>query len=346
MENRTVVAVDLAKSVFEIAESRIPGEVSGGARPPRSKFLAFFETLPPSIVVMEACGSATHWGRRIQALGHEVVLLPPHQVRPYVTRNKTDRTDAKGILEAYRNKDIHPVPIKTIDQQVMGSLHRFRSSWIQARTAQVNTLRGLLRELGVTIPVGIEKVLPAVRGFVEDADSPIPDSLRPMIVLACEEIETLTQRIKRSETEIEALGKAIPEVIRILTIPGVGMIIATAFVAFVGNVKRFPSGRHLASYLGLTPRERSSGGRRRLGAISKRGDGYLRMLLVHGGRSMLFHASRAKSHDRLRGWALKLRGRTKHNKAAVAVANKLARILWAVSIHGGCYESAPPAVAA
>lgn len=346
MENRTVVAVDLAKSVFEIAESRIPGEVSGGSRLSRAKCLAFFETRPSSIVVMEACGSATYWGRRIQALGHEVVLLPPHQIRPYVTRNKTDRTDAKGILEAYRNKDIHPVPIKTVDQQVMGSLHRFRASWIQARTAQVNTLRGLLRELGVTIPVGIEKVLPSVREFVEDADSPIPEPLRPVIVLACEEIETLTKRIKRSETEIEALGKAIPEVIRILTIPGVGMIVATAFFAFVGDVKRFPSGRHLASYLGLTPRERSSGGRRKLGAISKRGDGYVRMLLVHGGRSILFHASRAKSHDRLREWAVKLRGRTKHNKAAVAVANKLARILWAVSIHGERYESAPPAVAA
>jgi transposase len=346
MENRTVVAVDLAKSVFEIAVSQTPGEVNRVARLSRSKFLAFFETLPPSIVVMEACGSATYWGRRIQSLGHEVVLLPPHQVRPYVTRNKTDRTDAKGILEAYRNKDIHPVPIKSVEQQVMGSLHRFRSSWIQARTAQVNTLRGLLREFGVAIPVGIEKVLPSVRLLIEDADSVLPAELRPVVVLACDEIETLTTKIKHAEREIESLGKSIPQVEQILTIPGVGVVVATAFYAFVGDVKRFASGRHLASYLGLTPRERSSGGRRRLGAISKRGDGYLRMLLVHGARSLLFHAGRAKSHDRLREWAMKLRGRTKHNKAAVAVANKLARILWAVSTHGQRYESTPPAVAA
>ena len=346
MENRTVVAVDLAKSVFEIAESRIPGEVSGGARLSRSKFLAFFETMPPSIVVMEACGSATYWGRRIQALGHEVVLLPPHQIRPYVTRNKTDRTDAKGMLEAYRNKDIYPVPIKTVEQQVIGSLHRFRSGWISARTAQVNCLRGLLREFGVTIPVGIKKVLPSVRLLVEDADSAIPVSLRPFVVLACEEIEALTGKIKQSERELEAFGKTLPHVTRILTIPGVGIIVATAFFAFVGDVTRFPSGRHLASYLGLTPRERSSGGRRRLGAISKRGDTYMRMLLVHGARSLLFHASNAKSHDRLRDWAMKLRGRTTHNKAAVAVANKLARLLWAVSRHERPYAEMPVGIAA
>lgn len=346
MENRTVVAVDLAKSIFEIAVSQVPGEVAYGDRLSRSKFLSFFERMSPAHVVMEACGSATDWGRRIQALGHIVVLLPPHQVRPYVTRNKTDRTDAKGILEAYRNKDIHPVPIKTVEQQVIGSLHRFRSGWISARTAQVNTLRGLLREFGVTIPVGIEKVLPSVRLLIEDADSVVPHSLRPTIALACEEIETLTARIKHTERELEAHAKTIPQITRILTIPGVGMIVATAFFAFVGDVSRFPSGRHLASYLGLTPRERSSGGRRRLGAISKRGDGYTRMLLVHGARSILFHAARAKSHDPLREWAMKLRGRTKHNKAAVAVANKLARILWAVSRYERTYESPRAIVAA
>lgn len=346
MENRTVVAVDLAKSVFEVAASEIPGQVHYGDRLARARFLAFFERLPPAVVVMEACGSATYWGRRIQALGHEVVLLPPHQVRPYVTRNKTDRTDAKGILEAYRNKDIHAVPIKTVEQQVVGSLHRFRSGWVSARTAQVNTLRGLLREFGVMIPVGIKKVLPAVRLLIEDADSAIPAALRPVMVLACDEIETLNERIKRSEIDLEALAGSIPQVKRILTIPGVGMIVATAFFSFVGDVSRFPSGRHLASYLGLTPRERSSGGRRRLGAISKRGDGYMRMLLVHGARSVLLHAARAKSQDPLREWAMKLRGRTKHNKAAVAVANKLARLLWAVSRHDRPYDAPRVAVAA
>jgi transposase len=204
----------------------------------------------------------------------------------------------------------------------------------------------LLREFGVTIPVGIKKVLPAVRLLIEDADSAIPDALRPVVALGCDEIENLNQKIKHAEGKLETPAKTIPQVTRILTIPGVGVIVATAFVAFVGDVTRFPSGRHLASYLGLTPRERSSGGRRRLGAISKRGDAYMRTLLVHGARSLLFHASRAKSHDPLREWAMKLRGRTKHHKAAVAVANKLARLLWAVSRHDRSYESTPVAVAA
>jgi transposase len=189
-------------------------------------------------------------------------------------------------------------------------------------------------------------VLPAVHELLEDADSAIPDPLRSVVSLACEEIEALTKRIKSTEKKIEALGKTIPQVMQILEIPGVGMIIATAFFAFVGDVTRFPSGRHLASYLGLTPRERSSGGRRRLGAISKRGDSYLRMLLVHGARSLMFHASRAKSHDRLREWAMRLRRRTKHNKAAVGVANKLVRIIWAVSKHGRPYDATAVAIAA
>lgn len=346
MENRTVVAVDIAKNVFEIAVSEIPGQVKDRKRPKRSEFLAFFKSIAPAIVVMEACGSAAYWARQIQALGHQVELLPAHQVRPYVTRNKTDRTDAKGILEAFRNKDIHPVPIKTMDQQVIASIHRFRSGWIASRTAQVNTLRGLLRELGVVIPMGIEKVLPQVRLLVEDADSAIPDALRPRIAAACDQIESLTVQIKEAERDLAKLANGIPQVLLILTIPGIGVIVATAFFAVVGDVRRFPSGRHLASYLGLTPRERSSGSRRRLGGISKRGDAYLRMLLVHGARSVLCHASRAKSHDQLRSWALNLLGRTKHNKAAVALANKLTRIAWAVLKNGRPYEPLPVTVAA
>lgn len=346
MENRTVVAVDVAKNVFEIAVSEIPGQVSRRERVERSAFLAFFEQIPPATVVMEACGSAAYWGRRIQALRHTVELLPAHHVRPYITRNKTDRTDAKGILEAHRNKDLHPVPIKTIDQQVVASIHRFRSGWISSRTAQVNTLRGLLRELGVTIPMGIEKVLPQVRLLIEDADSAIPDALRPMISAACDQIESLTGQIKDADRQLATLAKRIPQVMLILSIPGIGVIVATAFFAVVGDIHRFPSGRHLASYLGLTPRERSSGSRRRLGGISKRGDAYLRMLLVHGARSVLCHAKRAKSHDRLRTWALSLLGRTKHNKAAVALANKLVRIVWAVLKHNRAYESQPVAIAA
>lgn len=342
-QNATVVGVDIAKAVFELAVLETPDGVIRHRRLPRSSFLSFFEKLPAATVVMEACGSAHYWGREIEALGHKVELLPPHQVRPYVTRNKTDRTDARGMLEARRNPDLHPVPIKTVAQQVLGTVHRFRSGWISSRTAQVNTLRGLLRELGFFIPTGVEKVVPQVRLMIEDADSRVPDSLRSMLAHACDEIESLDERIKQAERQLEALAEATPLVERIRSIPGIGLITGTALLAFVGEVERFSSGRRFASYLGLTPRERSSGTKRRLGRISKRGDSYLRMLLIHGARSVICHARRAKSHDRLRTWVLQLQSRSRHNKAAVGLANKLARIVWAVWKNGRVYESMQPA---
>ena len=197
VEKHKVVGVDIAKTVFDLAVSDEPGRVSLRRRLSRGAFSVFFAQLPASTVVMEACGMAHSWGRKLQELGHAVVLLPPHQVRPYVTRNKTDRTDAKGILEAYRNADIRPVPVKSVSQQVLCSLHRFRSSWLAARTAQINTLRGLLRELGLVIPVGVEKVLPEVRMLIADADSEIPDALRSVLATACDEIEALGENIKR-----------------------------------------------------------------------------------------------------------------------------------------------------
>jgi transposase len=331
MEEHTVVGVDIAKVVFDVAVSHEPGRVAERRRLSRKVFLLFFAQMPAATVVMEACGSAHFWGRKLQELGHRVVLLPPHQVRPYVVRNKTDRTDAKGILEAYRNADIRPVPVKSVPQQVLVTLHRFRSGWLGARTAHINTLRGLLRELGLVIPL------------IGDADSGIPDALRPVLAAACEEIQTLSERIKMTERQIEAIAEQTPVVERLWSIPGIGLLTATALVAFVGDIQRFPSGRHFASYLGLTPREYSSGLRRRLGRISKRGDAYLRMLLIHGARSVLCHAKKAKEHDRLRTWALDLERRVGHNKAAVALANKLARLAWAVWKNDRPFESLPKA---
>jgi transposase len=202
-----------------------------------------------------------------------------------------------------------------------------------------------LRELGIVLPVGAEKVLPGVRVLIEDAESGLPDALRPILAAACEEIEALSENIKLTERQLEALAEQTPVVARLRSVPGIGLLTATALVAFVGDVLRFPSGRHFASYLGLTPREYSSGLRRRLGRISKRGDSYLRMLLIHGARSVLCHAKKAENHDRLRSWALDLEKRVKHNKAAVALANKLARIVWAVWKHDRAYE-APRAEAA
>jgi transposase len=337
MSNHTLVAVDVAKAVFEVAVSDRPGHVIRRERPTRAQFLPLFAQLPAATVVMEACGSAHYWGRRLEELGHKAVLLPPHCVRPYVQGNKTDRTDTKGILEAYRNEAIRPVPVKSVSQQTLTTLHRLRSGWMTERTARLNALRGLLRELGVFIPVGAKQVVPAVWALIEDADSDLPEALRPLFAEACREIRDIEARIKLVERQLEALAEQLPAVQFLLTVPGIGLLIATAFVAFIGDIRRFPSGRHLASYLGLTPREFSSGSKRHLGRISKRGDGYLRTLLIHGARSVLLH-SRTKQPDRLREWAQRLGETHGHNKAAVAVANKLARIIWAVWTHQKPFE--------
>ena len=330
----TTIAVDLAKSVFEVAVSQQPGRVSARRRLTRRQFSRFLSEQAAATVVMEACGSAHFWGREAQRRGHRVVLIPPHAVRPYVLRNKTDGADAKGLLEALRNDDVRPVPVKSVDQHVLASLHRLRSAWMATRTARLNALRGLLRELGYSIPLGARQVVPFVWGLVSEAESGLPDALRPVLAEAAREIRELEVRVAEVERSLEAISRASEPLARLRTIPGVGLLTATALLAFVGDVARFPSGRHFASYLGLTPRERSSGLRRRLGAISKRGDPYLRMLLIHGARSVLLHAKKATADkDRLRAWALERERLRGHNKAAVALANKLARIVWAVWRH-------------
>jgi transposase len=300
----------------------------------------------PATVVMEACGTVHFWGREAQARGHRVVLLPPHAVRPYVLRNKTDGADAKGLLEALRNDDVRPVPVKSVDQHVLAGLHRLRSAWMATRTARLNTLRGLLRELGFVIPVGARQVVPHVMALVADIDSGVPEVLREVLAEAAREVRALEARVREVERALEAISRASAAVERLRTVPGIGLLTATALVAFVGDVHRFPSGRRFASYLGLTPRESSSGLRRRLGAISKRGDPYLRMRLIHGARSVLLHAKKATGErDRLRTWALERECLRGHNKAAVALANELARIAWAVWRRGEPFQGRSPAEA-
>jgi transposase len=326
----TTIAVDVAKEVLEVAVSVRPGQVREQKRLSRSAFLKFCVQQPPATFLLEACGSAHNWGRRLQAFGHRVVLLPPHATRPYVFRNKTDRTDTRGLLEAFRNEDIHPVPVKTVSQQALTALHRLRSTWLATRTARLNTLRDLLREFGCTIPVGAHHVRPRAWERLADPDSGLPDALRPALAATCTEIRDLESRIRLVETQLEVLADQTPAVARLRSIPGVGLITATALVAFVGDAQRFPSGRHFASYLGLTPRENPSGLVRRLGSISKRGDVYLRMLLIHGARAVLWAAKKRPATDHLRAWALQIEHLRGHNKAAIALANKLARIVWAV----------------
>lgn len=271
----TLIAVDLAKTVFEIAVSDHPGKVAERHRLSRKRFLVFFAEHLPATVLLEACGSAHYWGRELEKLGHRPVLLPPQRVRPYVPRNKTDRADAKGLLEASRNEQIQPVPVKSEAQQALGALHRLRSQWMAQRTCQLNTLRGLLREFGLTIPVGARYVVPAVCQWIEDADSGLPQALREPLAEACEELRELERRVRAIEQQLRTLARQTPVVKRLQSIPGVGLLTSTALVAFVGDVQRFASSRRFASFLGLTPREYSSGCKRRLGRITKQGDPYL-----------------------------------------------------------------------
>ena len=293
----------------------------------RARFLPFFANRPASTVLLEACGSAHHWGRALEQLGHTVRLLPPHETRRYVRRTKTDRTDARA-LEAAWNEEIHAVPIKS-ETQAVASLHRIRTTWLRTRTARFNTLRGLLREFGVTIPVGPRHVVPRVMALIADADSPVPMSLRTPLAELCDEIFILTNRLKDLERHLAAVAEQLPQVTLLRTIPGIGLLNATALEACVGDVRRFPTGRHFASYSGLTPREHSSGGRRRLGAITKQGDQYLHTLLTCG-RGTLSHSVNPERATPFRMWARSVAERRGANIATVAIANRLPRMEWRV----------------
>jgi transposase len=336
----TTIAVDLSKSVFEVAVSVKPGRVAQRERLLRSQMTRFFSQRPAATVLFEACGSSHHWARQLESLGHRVLLLPPQHVRRYVLRDKTDRADATALLEAHRNEQIVPVPIKTLHQQALASLHRLRSGWLSTRTARINAVRGLLRELGIFISQGPRHVLPGLTTALSDPSCPVPESLHEALLSAGREISELDSRIRAVERQLKTLAGALSAAARLMTVPGIGLLTSTALLAFVGDPTRFPSGRRFASYLGLVPRERSSGLQRHLGAITKRGDAYLRTLLIHGARSTLYAASRSPQPDRLRRWATAVRHRRGNNRAAVALANKLARIAWAVWTRNTTFRSA------
>jgi len=344
--NATTVAVDLAKNVFEVVVADGNGRVVERGRFTRAQFERWFANREVGVVVMEACGSAHHWGRWLGAKGIAVKLLPARYVRPYVRRNKTDAADCVALLEAARAVDIMPVQVKSAEQQALQGLHRIRSGWMAARTARINTLRGLCREFGLVVPPGARTGLESMARTLADEHSPIPGLVRGTLKLLLEEIRLLEARIGQLERELAQVVLRSPSCQRLLTIPGVGLLTATAMVAGVGDISGFKSARHFACWLGLTPREFSSGDTRRIGGISKCGDTYLRMLLVHGARSVLRSgvvASRlGRPIDRLRQWALAIQKRTCHNKAAVALANKLARIVWATWRHGQDFQHRAP----
>jgi transposase len=329
----TTVGVDLAKTRFELAIGDQHLGMVRRERLTRARFTRFFSNFPPSLIVMEACGSAHHWARTLQSQGHEVRLLPPQYVKAYVRRNKTDAADAAALLEAARCPQIRPVPIKSVEQQVLQQLHRLREQYKNTRNSRINLLRGVLREFGITVPVGIERGLRTVRDALQSAENGLPEALHPVLFEVLQEISGLQQHMDELERTVHVLTREDPIVRQLMKIPGVGLLTATALRAAVGDIQRFPSGRNLACWLGLTAREHSSGERRRLGSISKRGDVYLRTLLIHGARSALLAAKRLEHNghrlDRLRSWALQTQQRCGHNKATVALANKLARIVWA-----------------
>lgn len=338
----TTVAVDLAKDVFELAYADAQGCIVERRRLGRAAFAHVFDNHTPLRIVMEACGSAHHWARRFQRRGHAVTLLPAHDVRPYVHRTKTDRADAAGLLEAQRCGAIRPVPVKTPQQQGIQGLHRVREFHKAQRTAAINLLRGLLREFGVVVPIGATKIRPAVLTALEDAEHELPMTLRPALAALLDAVAQAEDRMRAIEDQLAAFAAEDLRSQRLQRAGGVGLLTATALSASVGDFGRFPSGRHFASSLGLTPREHSSGTRRRLGRVTKRGDVYLRMLLIHGARAVLRSAKVARQRqqplDRTRAWALALAERVGHNKAAVALANKTARRLWAAEHHRTSFD--------
>jgi len=335
----TTVAIDLAKEGFEVARTNRTGRIVDRKRLSRRQFERFLDALEPGTrVVMEACGTAHYWGRRCQARGLHVRLLPVQYVRPYVRRNKTDRTDTEALLEANRCGGLQPVPVKTLEQQTLQALHRVRTQWQTARTARINVVRGLLREHGFPVPVGGRTVVTRVSTIVADATVALPDLLRLTLSLVIEEIRALEARVAEIDQRLKHVATVHPVAQRLQQVPGVGVLTATALVGAVPHIHAFRRGRDFASWLGLTPRESSTGGRRYLGRISKRGDRYLRCLLTHGARAVLLAAqrtARVTPHrvTRLQQWAVALAARRGHNKAAIALANKLARIIWAVWHH-------------
>lgn len=332
--NATSVAVDLAKNVFELAVANAEWRIIERHRLTRAQFERWFTNRACAQVVMEACGSAHHWARWLSAKGLTVCLLPPKYVRPYVKRNKTDAADAAALLEALRCAEVVPVRVKSLEQQALQALHRTRSLWMATRTSRLNALRGFCREFGITITAGARVASEQIARVLADPDSAIPALLRETMRQLLDEVHHLEVRIATLERQLTAAARENLPCQNLLSVPGIGLLTATAMVAATGgSVAHFKSARHFASWFGLTPRENSSGSSRKLGRISKRGDRYLRMLLTHGARSVLRTATvgrqRGKELDPLRAWALAVQARSNHNKAACALANKLARICFA-----------------
>jgi transposase len=332
----TTIGIDLAKNVFQIHGVDQRGKTVLKKQLKRTQMAMFFANLPPCLVGMEACASAHHWARKLQGFGHSVRLMAPQFVKPYVKTNKNDAADAQAICEAVARPHMRFVAIKNVGQQAVLALHRVRQGFVKSRTAQANQIRGLLGEYGLIIPQGIAHISRRVPALIEDASNELPGTFRVLVDRLMDHLKVLDQQVAELEAQIKAWHRENEASRKLEQIPGIGPITASALVASMGEAKNFDNGRQLAAWLGLVPRQHSSGGKPTLLGISKRGDSYLRTLLIHGARSVIL-AARRKADPR--GWLQELLKRRNPNVAAVALANKNARIAWALLAHERQYRA-------
>ena len=334
----TTIGLDIAKSVFHLFAVNRVGKLVKKKQLKRKELLAYIAQLESCRIVMEACGGAHYWAREFIALGHEVKLIAPQYVKPFVKGNKNDYNDAEAIAEASQRSSMRFVPIKSIEQQDVQNIHRQRERLKKERTALVNQIRGLLAEYGIVIPQGIAAVRRELPLILEDAENALTVMTRTLFAELFDELCLLDQRLSGCDDRIKAVNQGSDMCQRLEAVPGIGPITANALYAAGGNGSDFKNGRHFSAWLGLVPGQHSSGGKAVLLGISKRGNTYLRTLLIHGARAVLRYS--ADKTDRFSRWAQALLERRGHNKACVAVANKLARIAWVVMAKGDDYRPA------
>lgn len=321
----TTVGLDLAKLSFQVHGVDAQGKTVLKRSLKRAQMAEFFAQLPECLIGMEACGSAHYWARQLTSMGHTVRVMAPKYVKPYVKTNKNDAADAEAICEAVSRPSMRFVSVKTADQQAILSIHRARAGFMKNRTACANQIRGLLYEFGIVIPQGIHH-LRKIHERIETAD--LPPMFRRLVGGLLAYYRDLEERIAELEADIQQWHRTDEASQRLAAIPGVGLLTATAVAASVGNARQFKNGRQMAASLGLVPRQHPTGGKPTLLGISKRGDSYLRTLLIHGARSVLHHSAAVKDADRL--WHVQVMRRRNQNIAAVALANKNARTMWAL----------------
>jgi transposase len=332
------IGLDLAKNVFHVLGCNEHGKIVRKRMLKRSQVLAYFANLPVSLVGMEACASAHYWARELGALGHEVRLIPPQYVKPYVRGNKNDYNDALAIAEAVVRPEMRFVGVKTPEQQDIQALHRLRERCLGDRTALCNQLRGLLAEYGLVFPKGVTTLRRRLPELLEDGENGLSDLFRRLLAQGYQQLQELDGHIDFYTQELVYQSQQDDACQRLQTIPGFGPIVASVFHSVVGHGEAYRRGRDVSASIGLVPRQHSSGGKEVLLGISKRGDRYLRSLLIHGARSVVIQA-KAKD-DRLSRWINRLVSARGFNKAVVALANKMARIGWVILAKKTTYQAA------